>query len=541
MGRPSPQEPDGFSRLLSVREVIIGWCLGFGPFLLALGTLILMQWQFRWVPPYWDGIFQYYPALEMYHNHLRPWIVAGDTGHPFLLPWTMAVLIKTGLNPIMAMHLTMWLYTSILIFATWRLGVVVAGKLVGVLAAFLIILSPPVFAQALQFAGDIPMAAFFILALALFLEGRYFSAGLSASLMAMCKLNGIFGIAPIVAGSLYLIFVNKLWLDGQRLFHLASATVVPVLLFLIYHLLKYQAIGRFFDSGEWLDGGQLAMATSLGAYLNRLGLAFYSLLHGTGMAMIASVLVVALPFAIIKEIRRDRSDDRPGGSESGSKGEVFIAVFLLGAVILQLALQSIRDFGPLPRYFIVCYPPLLVLALALLRKAAFPFHGRWLLGCTLLCVFYFLLLLFPNHTNRIPATVQASLHQQHTHVNVNFENNMGFVSFLHSLSKAVNWLDDHVDPSTPMGASGWISLYVTHPEFGFAETMREELRSLGSFSEQDANELHWYITYELGMSPRLPETLYNTFENFRLVKEWNTDVSAVGIYRAEPISQVDGE
>jgi len=347
-------------------------CLGL--FLL----LVLLLKQYFWLPPYWDSVVNFYGAYDIAEHLLFPFQKTGDTGHPTFLVTVAAVVFRFGVSMNTALHLENYFFCALFLASTWRLGKSIGGEIVGWSGALAIALTPVVVSQTLQANLDLGMAAFGALAMAFLATGNGLGAGISAGMMALCKLNGVFGLVPIGLMSAYLIWLVPLWRTRRGLLKLALANGLPVAMVILYFLAKYLAVGRLADSGEFAGGKQVQFVGSLTEYLSRLwytwriGVFWVGLLPHVILLIIASITYLWLTKRSGFTGRGERSD---GEGYFLSPGQ--IVALLLTMTVFQMLAQSVRAWPTLARYFIIGYPGLFLPTFFFLYRM--PLTGRRIL------------------------------------------------------------------------------------------------------------------------------------------------------------------
>ncbi|MCC6545997.1 glycosyltransferase family 39 protein [Candidatus Sumerlaeota bacterium] len=263
-------------------------------FLGILAWWILSQWHYRWVPAYHDSLWQYYPATWIAEHRMWPFVASSDTGHPPLIAWCVGLLIFIGIPRLIAFHLYSWMIAAILAYAVWKTVRHYAGAVAGFAAVAVVVSLPLVVAQALQLTCDLSVAAFGMMICAYLATGKYWRAGIAGSLLALSKLPGIVSVSP-VAGVLFLLL-----LLGKRKFNspftrgMAMAIILPCAVFVTFTIIKYLAVGYFFENGAFMEGKQMTLVTSLSAFGKRFASTLYTLTFRTGFLPLCAVLLASV-------------------------------------------------------------------------------------------------------------------------------------------------------------------------------------------------------------------------------------------------------
>jgi 4-amino-4-deoxy-L-arabinose transferase-like glycosyltransferase len=173
------------------------------PLVLVL-VVIALKWPVLHVPYYWDEAGAYFnPSLWLSSRELLDAFPGRHPaemffGHPPLLYLLMACLFKLFGHAPAVGHLPMILFAALGVLYTYRLGVLLHGRDVGVGAALLLLSFPLFFAQSGMFLGDVPAAACGVAAVYYYFTGSRYRYLLWATAAVLVKEHAALLIAVMV-------------------------------------------------------------------------------------------------------------------------------------------------------------------------------------------------------------------------------------------------------------------------------------------------------------------------------------------------------
>jgi hypothetical protein len=389
------------------------------------------------------------------------------------------------------MHLLMWLATAVLIGAVYGVGQKLGGRKVGVTAAIMTALHPVVYSQALQLNLDTHLAAYAWLAIYFAACGRPALMTLALTAVTFTKLNGMFVLGPFMIYAFLGLILSDHRFRWQRWLSAFWPTLVPLLVFGCYTLIKWIETGHYFDTpGDFADGKQIALVSSLGQLYRHLIASWHQIFMGNGNNYILVLLLccaVYLCFIALNKSHRERilhflipSNDSVDPSDNQGRKQfwcslapwqILILVWLMFGCLWSL--QSIRHHLPLIRYFMVCYPAL-YLTLALLISLAFPRRKTIIL--ILLLLFWVGLCWLKwhrSHTSTFAslfgeknqARIEEFLSFPRLEWTTNFEINLQFIDEMDLARSAAKWIDQELPDAQSVAVSWPFPRLLTEPTF----------------------------------------------------------------------------
>ncbi len=207
--------------------------------------LVALHAPYLRLPFHWDEMGQFVPAaLDLYRD--GAWVTHSTDPniHP---PGVMAILTAvwslTGYS-ILVSRLTMLGIAAVGVYLAFLLAIRLSRGAEGTpgFAAVAFLMAAPMFyTQSMMVLLDMPAMVFTLLALLLFLDGRYFLCAAAATALVLVKETAI--TTPMVFGA-WLLFRDKRWKPALYFF----APAVALGLWLIY---LRQVTGSFFGNAEF--------------------------------------------------------------------------------------------------------------------------------------------------------------------------------------------------------------------------------------------------------------------------------------------------
>jgi hypothetical protein len=220
---------------------------GYLFFLAAFALLVvLIHLPFLDLPFYWDEVGQFVPAsLDLYlHGYWVPHMATPNVHPPGVMAYLALVWRIFGFS-ITATRLAMLAAAALAVWLTFLLAIEL-GRGVGGAPAFaavaLLMASPLFYTQAMMAQLDMPAMLFTLLALFLFLKGRYRSAALASVALALVKETGL-----VVA------LVFAVWLIAERRRREALWFALPAVALGGWLLVLYRATGHMLGNAVFTD------------------------------------------------------------------------------------------------------------------------------------------------------------------------------------------------------------------------------------------------------------------------------------------------
>lgn len=479
---PSPQRRTGeWTEVRIGAENLIAW-FRTRPMLSAwitfLGLFLLFQHQYHNVPVYHDARL-WWAAADQFSSELWfPFIRNYDAGHPPLVAWLLAVLWKVlPVGPVAAMHLLSWSAAALFLTSVFLVARHCFGNTVGVLTAVLTFLHPTVFGQAIQLNLDLYLAAFSWLAIyAVARESRSLLA-VACILAVLSKLNGMFALGPFFLYATWNLWKERALIRPGRILAWTWPMLLALAVFAAYHAIKYRAVGHLFDTGEFESGGQLSVTFNPVDYGFRLFNSSRLMIHHNGNWYAIWALLLGLGGALWawrhggmrdtitawrKPLSPFPSDDRPW-SRCTSMGILALAWLTL---VVQIALQSLRQVLAIERYFLVCYPVIFLTALALLH-AAWPRQRLFMLSWTMALISaIFVLKWNPAHVRNLGEVLRRRVAYPPVNVGTNLEINVSFADQLEPLQRVAHYLLEKFPEGAHYRAPWPFDAYFADPRHG---------------------------------------------------------------------------
>jgi hypothetical protein len=221
-----------------------------GTYLFFLGAFALLvalvHLPFLDLPFYWDEVGQFVPAsLDLYqHGYWVPHMATPNVHPPGVMAYLALVWRIFGFS-IPATRLAMLAAAAVAVWLTFLLAIEL-GRGVGGAPAFsavaLLMASPLFYMQAMMAQLDMPAMLFTLLALLLFLKGRFRSAALACTALALVKETGV--VVPLVFA---------VWLVVERRRREALWFALPLVALGGWLLVLYRATGHVLGNAVFTD------------------------------------------------------------------------------------------------------------------------------------------------------------------------------------------------------------------------------------------------------------------------------------------------
>lgn len=456
----------------------IAWVIAFALFTLA-------GWRYRWVPAYHDAILNWDAASVMATRPWFPFVKSYDTGHPPLMAWLLSLLWQLPVSRFVSMHLLGWATAALLVASVFSFARRCFGMAVGLGAALLICVHPGVVGQSLQLNLDLPMAACGMAAMAAAAAGNPVAMAVAMSALCLTKLNGMFGLGPFMLYAFFGCLRNERWKSPRTVANAFWPMTVALGVFVVYHGAKAKAVGHVFDSGEFAGGQQVAFCKSLEEYGRMLYHSFYMAFRDNNgdLEVLAVMALAALIVAATCYWRRDvrteavrwlepTAPEVPGRFWSPLPPAHVLLLLWLMAVV-QIGLQSSRNFFTLVRYFIIVYPTIHLTALALVSLAAGRSRGVAVGLATAPLAILLMLKWHPDRVDRMPSPLANAIRYPRRDVPANGENSILFIDFLRQLQRAAKSLAKRYPEGCLVDAPWPATVYFSDPSHGITKVKFE--------------------------------------------------------------------
>lgn len=226
--------------------------------------VVALKWPTLHDPHYWDALGCYVPQARFFAEHGFDWQVYQTLSYvrPPFLTVLLGLLMRVTAGSREALHLAIYLFTSLLLCATYAIARALrASSGTAVLAALLCFAAPPVFAQAGLVQSDLPAAALAATAWALLLHRRTGWFVVVASLAVLTKESG-YAICPPAALLLYLR-AGRPPLVSLRAIRAALPAGIPCLVLALWLVLHQKLTGAAMLDDHKSAIGPSALITAL--------------------------------------------------------------------------------------------------------------------------------------------------------------------------------------------------------------------------------------------------------------------------------------
>lgn len=371
------------------------------------------------LPFYWDELGQYVPAsLDLFqHGWWIPRSTLPNVHPPGLMTYLAGVWSVTGYS-ILATRAAMLVLGTMTAWLAFLLAVRLGRGTQGwpAFSAVLFLCSSPLFfTQSMMAQLELPAALFTLLALLLFLDGRWRWAALACVGLVLVKETGL--VVPAAFGA---------WLCYERKPRAALWFVLPLGVLGAWLLVLYQSTGHLLGNAEFARYNaffSLHPVRAAAALLRRLYYLLFAEFHWIG--------ALALWFAW----RRTRLF---------SSREWRIIALVAGAHILVVSLFG----GAVLERYLLPVLPLLYVAVAV---ACTTLPGRAKLLVPVALCAGLVIANFWNPPYPFP-----------------FENNLAMVDFVHLQQAAAEYVD-HLPPDLPVSTAWPLTDALRRPEFGYVQ------------------------------------------------------------------------
>lgn len=227
-----------------MKEKNIDWIIALSLFL----VLFLLKLPVLNDPYLWDDNAIFYQSQVYLQNNFKPdlgpYYITGmgiDSGHT-PLPYELTAFAFLLGRPLLITHLFWLIFSFIGIFFTYKLGSLLFGRKVGIIASLLLLFYPLYFAQTGILNPDILVGALGVPTLYLFLRKNTVWYLISGSLLVLAKENGFLLIFAILG----YIIVRDFTKDKLGMVKNFFIALIPFLVFLGWLFYHWTFSGSFY-------------------------------------------------------------------------------------------------------------------------------------------------------------------------------------------------------------------------------------------------------------------------------------------------------
>lgn len=288
------------------------------------------------LPPWWDGTTTAITAIDTAKADMNPYM--DFFGKPPFIFVSLGLLFKLFGYSTAIIHVYMLMFSLGTIIFTYKVGELLSGKDMAVIASSLLVFSPLFIAQSINLNFDLPGTALIMASYYFLLKKNYVAYAISGTMLVLTKEVGILFIAAVVSSTV-INFVLEGRQNNEKNKTSYIAQMVPVFVFILW------AYGNFTRRGWFIfprDSPILKMELILNDN-------FFTRLEQLFIINFNWIITLILIFSAVMWMYRQRSSNinydnfRP------------LLPLVLFTFIFFIAVMPIRDFN-LPRYLIVLYP-----------------------------------------------------------------------------------------------------------------------------------------------------------------------------------------
>ncbi|MBN1866815.1 glycosyltransferase family 39 protein [Candidatus Sumerlaeota bacterium] len=514
-------------------------------FLALLAGLALLGNRYLFLPPHWDALAYYYPAVAEISGHMRtPFLITTpDSGHPTLLFWLLGAvwrvqrLVHVPGGPHWPLHLAILLFSALTLLFTYRLAREVLGRFAAGVATLLLMLHPVYFIQSLQIHLDIPLTAAVTATTYFFWKRRWGLFWISAALMALCKAYGAFYLLIFVVWTYFASYCRPYRERGRYFVRRSAFYLSPAIVFIVFMILRGRAKGYFLSTPGHMAKSNLMPVKNFADYVAHMVQAVTQVFVGHGTLILLSAALAGWGVAIVSALR-----SRPGRNASGALNPVATRqgrLFLLFAlqIPLNFFLWSIRP-DLLHRYFLPMYPGIFILGTAGLVRLLGPSRVRLAVAAAAIAV-VFVFRWDPSWSQILPgrhlqAFFSYNRGESHERLNVSDETTLGFVDYVHCIEDAAAWLSKN-RPDARIVTHYPLNRALDDPDCGYVpRPLRVVGDSVDYIENVPAGVADTYVFSSINVTQVDPVSLGRYFE-LDLLERFEHGRHFVEIYRIGPL------
>lgn len=494
---------------------------------IAFIALMVTQRPYLWAPAYHDFLAHWRVANTIHENRMFPWIQTGDTGHPTLVAWGLALFWFLPFDRIALMHIYMWFAGALMHSSLFEITRIHFGIRAAIGSTLIMFVHPLVFAQTTNLSTDLMMASFIIFSIYGMVSGKPVIISVGLTLAALTKLNGILAAGPFLTLWFFHCIISGRWKDWRYSMRFFAPLSAPFIALILFSVGKFFFFQRFFDSGEYEGGEQMRLVSSFERFGELVFHSFSKAALRTNVYLTIAALTFGLCTLIVimlnQKFERNlfiknafMANDRIPWSPC-SRESLLLILWL--TLITQIFFQSIRDFRTLNRYFIVLYPTLIITLYGAI--ALWPIILSWI---SWIIITFALSIFFwgkhhPENAGRLPGALEEFVYPPARYVS-NGEGNLMYLERLKMIRKSQELVATHFSPSAK-GKIRWpVSSYYSNPIYNYYVTLHQIDHLKGDFAIQWSSE----VVYPEQIIP----------DGYQILNTWNRYEQWVAAYQKSP-------
>lgn len=311
---------------------------------------------------YWDSLCAYYSTMQsIYDNNLNPIPDSKvNVGHPTLIFFLVALFWKIFSVKMFWAHLVIYIITAICSFIIYCFGRDLIDRTFGITAGILFLFLPLIYAQSDQVLLDLPLAVFALGTLYFLWKENWKTYILFAILLSLTKAYGWCFIVLFSSLQMFRILAEK------KEWKTLLFTFTPIIVYPLYIIVVFLITKIWFAGEYWKQ--KFTNQTMIKSPLLYLDSLYYNI---KTLVCIKSgleiLLLLILLFSIIFVIKFLGNKNKKRYKEIIYDGiltnkNLMPLLLLVSLAIFGMVLISFMQSAP-PRYFIIIYPPILLLGL----------------------------------------------------------------------------------------------------------------------------------------------------------------------------------
>ncbi len=351
-----------------------------------LVCVVLLHFPLLRLPYFWDEIGYYIPAaMDFFHSWKLVPSSTLHTGHPPLVIVYLGLAWRAfGFSPLVT-RAAMLVVAACTLAGVYALGRRVAGREAGYWSVMLLALSPLFFAQSTMAHLDLTAGLFTLLALIALLSGRPASFALAATCAVLSKETAVV-LAPL--GWWFFCWRARRGMQPMARAWWA-AFLCPLAALVAWEVFYHHVTGVWTGNSEYLRYNLYSTLNPVRALLALVRRLFETFVSGFNWLLTAGAI------AGFYWSHRKRMGGCPGGGPLGASEEPALnqsaqttqrQLFFIGGwlIAIYLVMLSVVGGAILPRYLLPIYPPLVLIAVILIRRLP-KLAARSLLALTACC------------------------------------------------------------------------------------------------------------------------------------------------------------
>ncbi len=536
------------NRIHQIPVFLITWIVVFLFFALT-------QFEFIDIPVYWDARLYWDQAKFFAQKPWLPFVFEYDPGHPPLMSWLVGLLWQLPVPRIPAWHVLTWIFSSLFATCVIEATRLTFGWMAAIGAGLLSIFHPTVYAQAVTMNLDMYLAASMWLGVYATVRGKPVVLALACIGMAMFKLNGMSFIGIFLIWSYFRVLSTPSFRNWRGVLTAFWPPLTGLVVFAIYHLIKFYVTGHVFDTGEMEAGKQTQVISNPDQFVYRIYNNFKLMMNYNGNWYVIGVLLpITFLFGTLlcfEPFRNRISNEWSRKCNTGENSEeqnrfwapldgksLLILIWILFAI--SMLSQAVRLILTIERYFFIGNPTFYITFMAI---TCTMITGRakvlsLILIIPLLYTFY--LKWHPEHLKDKPEWLRERMMSFPDEVPNNYETTLEFTEYFRALERAVKDLNRHL-PEGGKVAGWWpLDMPSIKPEFGISEVEYDlvylytqpppETRMM---PDPSADAVVYFRYQDFYKDPRFE--LQDRFPGFRLYQSYRKSRVWVNLYYRDDV------